>query len=276
MTRARASATRCCWPPDSCAGTRSRVGRHGDELEELHRLLTARRLVDALHLEREGDVVDAGEMREQRVALKHHGRPALRRRQVGDIGRADENVAFGRALVASDHAQGRGLAAARRSEQTAIGSGRNPEIDGIDRGRRAITLREMNKFEVSRLQHHLTIDGRSWNTVCNARASRAALFSGSIRLPGGGFPPAPTWAEQWSAAKLGAQRTIAAPFRRVVAWRRDGAQQKRAAFRPPFPFVCVWRRGLRSPFRPCRRHRRRPSASQAHPSSACRRSSPLW
>ena len=28
--------------------------------------------------------------------------------------------------------------------------------------------------EVGRLQHHLTIDGRSWDPVCNARASGAA------------------------------------------------------------------------------------------------------
>ena len=112
VTSARASATRCCWPPDSCAGTRSRVSGHGDELEELHRLLAPRRLVDALHLEREGDIVDAGEMRKERVALEHHRRAALGRRQFGDVGRADENVPFGRALVARDHAQSRGLAAA--------------------------------------------------------------------------------------------------------------------------------------------------------------------
>ena len=89
-----------------------RIWRHGDELEELHRLLASRRLIDALHLEREGDIVDAGEMREERVALEHHRRAALGWRQVGDVGRADENVAFGRALVARDHAQRRGLAAA--------------------------------------------------------------------------------------------------------------------------------------------------------------------
>ena len=63
------------------------VWRHGDELEELHRLLAPRRLVDALHLQREGDIVDAGEMREERVALEHHRRAALGRRQVGDVGR---------------------------------------------------------------------------------------------------------------------------------------------------------------------------------------------
>ena len=112
VTSARASATRCCWPPDSCAGTRSAYCAHGHELEELHRLLAPRRLIDALHPEREGDVVDAGEMREERVALEHHRRAALGRRQVGDVGRADENVAFGRALVARNHAQRRGLAAA--------------------------------------------------------------------------------------------------------------------------------------------------------------------
>jgi len=89
-----------------------RIRRHGHEFEELHRLPTPRRLIDALHLEREGDIVDAGEMREERVALEHHRSAALGWRQVGDVGRADEDVAFGCALVARNHAQRRGLAAA--------------------------------------------------------------------------------------------------------------------------------------------------------------------
>src|ERR1700727_1257579 len=116
-------------------------------------------------------------MREERVALKHHGRAALRRWQVGDVCRADENVALGRALVACDHAQGGGLSAARWSEQTAVDAGRNPEIDRIDRGRGAITLGEMNQFEVGRLQHHLTTD-------CLCKVSQQRSCQAAARLPG--------------------------------------------------------------------------------------------
>ena len=46
-------------------------------------------------------------MREQRVALEHHRRAALRRRQVGDVRGAEEDVALVDALVAGDHAQRR-------------------------------------------------------------------------------------------------------------------------------------------------------------------------
>src|ERR1700733_3040706 len=189
-----------------------RIRRHRHELEELHRLLTPRRLVDAIHLEREGDIVDAGEMGKERVALEHHRRAALGWRQVGDVGRADENVALGRALVARNHAQRRGLATARRPQQTAIGAGRNLEVDRIDRGRRAITLGEMNQLEVGRLQHHSTVDDQSWNGVCNARASRRRGPSASKTIVPGGFPPASSIADRGYAAKVGARPIIVGPF----------------------------------------------------------------
>ena len=45
-------------------------------------------LADAAHPQAEGDVVQARQMREQRVALEHHRGAALRRRQVGDVAAA--------------------------------------------------------------------------------------------------------------------------------------------------------------------------------------------
>ena len=107
-------------PARQLRGNALRVGLHRDELQELHRLLTPRRLVDAAHLQGEGDIVEAGQMRKQRVALEHHRRAALGGRQVRHVGRADQNVAFGRALVTGDHPQRRGLAAARGAQQAAI------------------------------------------------------------------------------------------------------------------------------------------------------------
>ena len=88
-----------------------RKGVKGDELQELRRLSAPRHLVDALHLEREGDVVDAGEVRKERIALEHHRCAAPGRRQVGDVVIADQDVAVSRAFVAGDHAQRRSLAA---------------------------------------------------------------------------------------------------------------------------------------------------------------------
>ena len=61
---ARASATRCCWPPESCAGRRVGIGLHLHQLQQLERPGAALVLVDAAHLQAEGDVVDAVEMRE--------------------------------------------------------------------------------------------------------------------------------------------------------------------------------------------------------------------
>ena len=127
--------------------------RHGDEFEKLHRLSAPLRLFDAAHLLREGDVVDAIEMREQRIALKHHRRTALGGRQIGDIGAADQNVAFADPLVAGDHPQRRGLAASRRAEQAAIGVGRHFQIDGLDGERRAVALADVDEFEIGGLGH---------------------------------------------------------------------------------------------------------------------------
>ena len=88
------------------------VGLHLHELQHARAPARGALLVDAAHLQAEGDVVDAVEMREQRVALEHHRRAARRRRQIGDVLGAEDDVALARLLVAGDHAQGRGLAAA--------------------------------------------------------------------------------------------------------------------------------------------------------------------
>ena len=61
-----------------------RIGLHLHQLQHVERLGAALVLVDALHLQAEGDVVDEVEMRKQRVGLEHHRRAALGRRQVGD------------------------------------------------------------------------------------------------------------------------------------------------------------------------------------------------
>ena len=54
---------------------------HLHELQHVHGFGAPRILVDAFHLQAEGDVVDRVEMGEQRVALEHHRRAAPGRRQ---------------------------------------------------------------------------------------------------------------------------------------------------------------------------------------------------
>ena len=70
-----------------------------------------------LHPEREGDVLEDGHVRVERVALEHHGDAALHRRQVVDPLAVDDDVARGRVLEPGDHAQQRRLAAAGRADE---------------------------------------------------------------------------------------------------------------------------------------------------------------
>ena len=74
---ARASATRCCWPPESCAGRRLGVGLHLHELEHVARLLARRSSLATPRICRlKATLSTQVEMREQRVGLEHHRRAA--------------------------------------------------------------------------------------------------------------------------------------------------------------------------------------------------------
>ena len=82
---ARATATRCCWPPESCAGYLRAGFRQADELQQLH---DARLDLDFRHAAADEAVADVGgdrQVREQRVRLEDDAEIAVRRRQVGDF-----------------------------------------------------------------------------------------------------------------------------------------------------------------------------------------------
>ena len=85
---------------------------HGHAFQQVARLLMALHLADALHLQAEGDVVERGEVRKEREALKHHGRAAGCGGQVGNVAVVQQDVAARHGLVAGDHAQCCALAAA--------------------------------------------------------------------------------------------------------------------------------------------------------------------
>ena len=91
---ARPSATRCCWPPESCDGLRVEQRRRA----RAGRRRAARRAValggrHAAHPQPEHDVLGDRKVREQRVALEHHRDVALRRRQRRDVAPADQDAA---------------------------------------------------------------------------------------------------------------------------------------------------------------------------------------
>jgi hypothetical protein len=101
---------------------------------------------DAPHLQRESHVVQHRQMWKQRVGLKHHRGTAVGRRQVGDVARADDDVAGRDRFMTRDHAQSGSLATAGRPQQAAIRTRRNFEIDGVDGCHVAVDLRQLHEF----------------------------------------------------------------------------------------------------------------------------------
>ena len=143
--------TRQCDPLLLAAGQFGRqaalVSRHRHQLEQLARPRVAlgRRL--AADLPAEGHVVQHVQVREQRIALEHHGGAALGRAAVGDVLAAQQNLARTDALVAGDHPQGGRLAAARGPEQAAIAARGNAQVDAVDRRGGTVALGQRGELQ---------------------------------------------------------------------------------------------------------------------------------
>ena len=116
LTSARASATRCCCPPESCPGRRSSMPSRRTERMRLRHARAQIVTADALHAQPERDVLEHVHVREERVGLEHHVDVPLGRRHVRDVAAAQQDAAAARLLEARDHAQRRRLAAARGAE----------------------------------------------------------------------------------------------------------------------------------------------------------------
>src|SRR5579872_2386243 len=123
----------------------------------------------ASHFQPEGDVARDAEMREQRVALEHDTHFAAMRRQCGDAGAVEADVAGGGRHEAGDHAQCGGLAAAGWTEQHDQLAGAHCEADGIDRGLVAESLGQ--SVECQCFGHCTT---RPMRTNRSSRSSSAA------------------------------------------------------------------------------------------------------
>ena len=109
----------------------------------------------AAHAERKGDVLAHGEMREQRVRLKHHRGAPLHRREPDDVLAADHDLAGGRVLVAGDHAQYRGLAAAGGADEAAIGAVGDLEVDAVDHIADSVkALADARQFDIAAIALH--------------------------------------------------------------------------------------------------------------------------
>ena len=150
-TSARPSATRCCWPPDSCAGRRSRESAETDLIEHGQRTLSPLGHRNAAHAQRIRDVLPDAHVRKERIALEHDAALARAYRQRADVVALEADRAGIRRQEAGDDAQERRLAAARGTDaddELARGNRQRnvlhagcaagiPEADAVERDRRA-------------------------------------------------------------------------------------------------------------------------------------------
>ena len=117
FTSARASATRCFWPPDSSRGLAFSRPAQLDQLERLGHARADLVLGHLPALEPEGHVVGDVEVLEQRVALEDRVHVALVGRHGLHRLALEVDASLAGLLEAGHHAQRRGLAAARGAEQ---------------------------------------------------------------------------------------------------------------------------------------------------------------
>ena len=166
---ARASATRCCWPPESCGGPARGEVVEFDEPERLVRL--ADRVVDLATPQAEGDVLEDRHVREQRVALEDRvDRPLERLRGVTSLPPMRMRPAVGSSRP-GDESQRRRLAAARRAEQGEERPGGDREVEILDGGESGEPLGDADELEVgARLGErcpcrHQTPSSTFWNSA---------------------------------------------------------------------------------------------------------------
>ena len=146
FTTARASATRCCWPPDSWAGLRPGQVAQLDQLQRLgHRRPHVGGPAPA---QPERDVLEDVQVREQRVALEHRvDRPPVRP-GVGDVLLAEQHPPGGRPLQPGHHPQRGRLPAAGRAEQGEERAAGHLQADAVDGGERSEALGDPVQPEV--------------------------------------------------------------------------------------------------------------------------------
>ena len=146
LTRARASATRCCMPPESWLGFLPPAWPSSTSSSAscafVLKSLSPRRF------EPERDVVHDAHVREERVGLEHRVDVALVGAGRRDVGVADEDLAGGRRLEPRDHPQRRRLAAARGAEQREERALRDRQVEGVDGGELTERLGQPDELEV--------------------------------------------------------------------------------------------------------------------------------
>ncbi len=142
LTSARASATRCRWPPESWPGLALAVAGQLDQRQRLLGRPLALGLGHAAHHQPVGDVVDDVQVREQRVVLEHRVDVApVGRHALGRLAE-DLDVAGRRLLEAGDQAQAGRLAGAGGAEHGEELAGFDVEVDPVDGAHGTVMARD--------------------------------------------------------------------------------------------------------------------------------------
>ena len=146
LISARASATRCCWPPDKWSGRRSSIpARETSASDSRTRRLTIGSGLTG-HAGAEGDVLRHRHMRKQRIALEDgvHWPPI--RGQMPDRAALDQHLACRRLDEAADDVERRRLPATAWAEQREEFAVANGKIDAAYRGHALVVHADGTKF----------------------------------------------------------------------------------------------------------------------------------
>ncbi len=164
LTRARATATRCFWPPESWSGFFVRLVGHADELEHAVDLGPDLRLGPLGDREAEADVVADGQVGEEGVALEDGVDLALVGGEAGDVAAVEEDAAGVGLLEAGGQAQHGRLAAAARAEKREELALLEAEGDVVDGPDGAEPLGNAAEFEECVAQSRSIIEEGTWSS----------------------------------------------------------------------------------------------------------------
>ena len=174
---ARASATRCCWPPDSRVAGRSAKSARSTSASARSTAgpRVASRAMPRTR-KRERDVVEHRHVRPDRIGLEHH-RQAARVPAAGDDCRqrrrttraVDRDAPAGRPLQTGDGTQRRRLAAAGRAEQRDVLASSMRKRHAIHRADRDRSAPPAISTETERQRHAATSRGRRRGTAAAMR-----------------------------------------------------------------------------------------------------------
>ena len=176
-TSARASATRCCWPPESWPGRRWRKPSSWT----MSSARPIRRSISALASLRtssgKGEVLRHRHVREQGVVLEHDADVAPVRRHVVDRPAVENDLALGHRLEAGEHHEAGGLARARRAEQRQELAPRDVEAELLHhQGLAVVGLLDLDESDVG-----LAVQGGLHSTPVAGAVDLAGLLRALVR-----------------------------------------------------------------------------------------------